>query len=196
MQPSFRPPRPLARLAEWLGHHGTGGVSRPSTGGAPLAGGDLSAYVALGHWSPGAVPLGTRLELLVGQLAAELSACQWCIDQARHRWLKAFFPREHLRQLRAYETSAVFSESERAALALVEAVALHTERDRLAPAKVLERARRHFAEPEVARIAAAAAAEHFFDPATGALGRDAVIGREGGVPWRAIETGISVRGLS
>ena len=196
MRPSFRAPRPLARFAEWLGHHGSGGVSRISSGGAPLGGGALTAYVALGHWSIGTVRLETRLELLVGQLAAELSACQWCIDQARHRWLKAFFPREHLSQLRAYETSAVFSESERAALALVEAVALHTERDRLAPAKVLERARRHFAEPVVARIAAAAAEEHFFDPATGALGLDAVLGREEGMPWRAIDRGTSVRGLS
>ena len=164
----------------------------------PLAGDDLSAYVALGHWSPGAVPLGTRLELLVGQLAAELSACQWCIDQARHRWLKAFFPREHLSQVRLYETSAVFSERERAALALVEAVAHHTQRDPLAPARALERARRHFEEAAVARIAAAAAAEHFFDPASGAVGLDAAIrfaSVEREMPWRAIDTGITLRGF-
>jgi alkylhydroperoxidase family enzyme len=192
MRRSARAPGPFARLVEWLGHRASDTVTPGSTGGA------LSAYVALGHWSPGGVQLEARLELLVGQLAAELSACQWCIDQARHRWLKAFFPREHLSQVRAYETSALFSERERAALALVEAVALHSERDPLTPAKALERARRHFGEPEVPRIAAAAAAEHFYDPATGAVGLDAAIGstpREGEMPWRAIDAGISVRGF-
>src|SRR5205814_3220530 len=43
----------------------------------------------LGYWSPGGARLETRLELLVSQLAAELSACQWCIDQAGHRWLRS-----------------------------------------------------------------------------------------------------------
>jgi alkylhydroperoxidase family enzyme len=187
-----RAPGPLARLAGWLGHRGSDRLPPISIGGA------LPAYVALGYWSPGGATLETRLELLVSQLAAELSACQWCIDQARHRWLKAFFPREHLSQVRVYETSAVFSERERAALALVEAVALHTERDPLAPAKALERARRHFEEPEVAHIAAAAAAEHFFDPATGAVGLDAAVRSGtamGEMPWRTIDAGISVRGF-
>ncbi|HEX3233911.1 MAG TPA: hypothetical protein VHR41_06920 [Gemmatimonadales bacterium] len=193
MRHSFRLTGPLTRLARWLANG-----SREPLPSAP-AGGLLSAYVALGQWSTSGVRLESRIELLVGQLAAELSACQWCIAQARHRWLKAFFPREQLSQLRAYETSTVFSESERAALALVEAVALHTERDRLTPARALERARRYFGEPEVARIAAAAAAEHFFDPATGAVGLDALIGsppRDGAMPWRAIDAGISVRGFS
>jgi alkylhydroperoxidase family enzyme len=192
MRRSTHAPGPFTRLAKWFGHHASDTVTAGSTRGA------LSAYVALGYWSPGGVQLEARLELLVGQLAAELSACQWCMDQARHRWLKAFLPREYLSQVRAYETSAVFSERERAALALVEAVALHTERDPLAPAKAIERARRHFGEREVARIAAAAAAEHFFDPATGLLGLDAAIGstpREGETPWRAIDAGISVRGF-
>jgi alkylhydroperoxidase family enzyme len=193
MRRAFRLTGPLVRLAQWLGQGGPAPMPRTPSGDL------LSAYVALGHWSTGGIRLDTRVELLVSQLAAELSACQWCIDQARHRWLKAFFPREHLSQVRAYETSTVFSEPERAALGLVEAVALHTERDRLAPAKALERARRHFGEPEVARIAAAAAAEHFFDPATGAVGLDALIGsplRHEAMPWRAIDAGISVRGFS
>lgn len=192
MRDPARAPGPFARLAEWFGRRTVEALPVSSTLNA------LPAYVALGYWSPGSVRLETRLELLVGQLAAELSACQWCIDQARHRWLKAFFPREHLSLVRAYESSMVFSESERAALALVEAVALHTQRDPLAPARALERARRHFGEPEVARIAAAAAAEHFFDPATGAVGLDVAAQAssiEGAMPWRAIDAGISVRGF-
>jgi alkylhydroperoxidase family enzyme len=160
--------------------------------------GALPAYVALGHWGSGGAALEPRLELLVAQLAAELSACQWCIHQGRHRWLKAFLPAELLGQVRSYETSGLFSERERAALALTEAVAHHTEREPAMPQQAIARARRYFAEPELARIAAAAANEHFFDPATGAVGRDATLvspSGVGGMPWRAIDAGISIRGL-
>jgi len=160
--------------------------------------GALPAYVALGHWAPARATLDARLELLVGELSAELSACHWCIAQTRHRWLKAFLPINLLAQLRAYETSAAFSERERAALALAEAVARHTDLDRAAPEEALERARRHFAEEEVACLAAAAAGEHFFNPATGAIGRDALAEpppADGAMPWHAIDEGIVIRGL-
>jgi alkylhydroperoxidase family enzyme len=161
--------------------------------------GALPAYVALGHWAPARAMLDAKLELLVGELSAELSACRWCIAQSRHRWLKAFLPMGLLTQLRTYETSAAFSERERAALALAEAVARHTDLDRRAADEALERARRHFAEDEVACLAAAAAGEHFFNPATGAIGRDALTetpSADGQMPWHAIDRGIVIRGLS
>ncbi|MGH7525191.1 MAG: carboxymuconolactone decarboxylase family protein [Gemmatimonadales bacterium] len=188
-----RGPGPLIRLVKWLGEPAPRGlVAIPAHRALP-------AYVALGHWTSSGVALDTRLELLVTQLAAELSACQWCIDQARHRWRKAFLPTELLGEVRTYQTSAAFTERERAGLALVEAVARHSERDPAGAEQVLQRARRFFAEPEVARIAAAAAAEHFFNPATGAVGRDAGFGSVpagSAMPWRSIDAGIGIRGLS
>ena len=187
-------PRPFHRLFGWL----TRSAPRvePTRGSAAA----LPSYVALGHWAPGRAALDTRLQLLVAELSAELSACQWCIAESRHRWLKAFLPSELLRQVRAYETSTAFTDRERAALALAEAVARHSNLDLTAPEQVIERARRHFAEAEVACLAAAGAGEHFFDPATGAIGRDAldssvVGGKLGVLPWHAIDRGIAIRGL-
>ena len=184
---------PLARLVAWLRHR----PGRARSELSPVRA--LSSYVALGHWASTPAVLEPRLELLIAQLAAELSACQWCIEQGRHRWLKAFLPSEVLSQVRGYQTSGAFSERERAALAVVEAVARHTEREPALPEQAIARARRHFAEPELARIAAAAAGEHFFDPATGALGRDAGIGAPSsasGTPWHSVDAGIGVRGLT
>jgi alkylhydroperoxidase family enzyme len=160
----------------------------------------LPSYVALGHWSPSRPPLEARLELLIAELSAELSTCQWCIAESRHRWLKAFLPADLLRHLRAYETSAAFTERERAALALTEAVARHSDLDPAAPESALERARRHFGEAEVACLAAAGAGEHFFDPVTGAIGQDALAyslpsSQTGVMPWHAIDRGIPIRGL-
>lgn len=158
----------------------------------------LPAYVALGHWMPGRATLDARLELLVRELSAELSDCHWCIAETRHQWLKAFVPATLLRQLRVYETSTAFSERERAALALAEAVARHPDLTQTVQENTLARARRHFAEDEMASLAAAAAGEHFFNPATGSIGREALtepLPREGPTPWHAIDKGIVIRGL-
>jgi alkylhydroperoxidase family enzyme len=67
-----------------------------------------------------------------------------------------------------------FSEAERAALALAEAVTGFVESEGGLAMEVLARARCHFPEGQIVALVAAAAAEHFFDPATGRLGRDAL----------------------
>jgi len=169
------------------------------SGREPPAPGLLASYVALGHWRSGVSTLEGRLELLIAQLSAELSACWWCIEQGRHRWRKAALPTKLLDQLRSYRTSPLVSERDAAALALTEAVARYTERKPLAADAALTSARRYFTEDEVARIAQLAAGEHFFDPASGAVGQDVGEGAaarpEGPpTPWNAITAGISIRG--
>jgi alkylhydroperoxidase family enzyme len=116
--------------------------------------------------------LDDRLELLVAQLAAQLSGCRWCVEQGRHRWRREFQPLELLRALPNYRTSPLFSDRERAALSLAEAVARYTHQDPLAAGSALAGARQVLTEAEVARVAQIVAGEHFFNPATGALGRD------------------------
>ena len=61
--------------------------------------------------------------LLVRELAAERSGCRWCIDRARHDWRVAGLSVDLLRSLARHATSAGLSERDRAALALVDAVA-------------------------------------------------------------------------
>ena len=159
----------------------------------------LAAYAGLGHWRLGAADLEGRLELIVRQLAAELSACGWCVAEARHRWRRAFLPDAPLRELRAYQASAWFTERERAALALTEAVAGYTDSDPTAAEGALALARTHFGEVEIAHIVHLAAAEHFYNPVTGALGSDAQggtgdAGCRDAMPWDAVARGIAVRG--
>lgn len=100
-------------------------------------------------------------------------------------------------------SSASFSEPERAALALTEAVARYRASDPLAGTEALAQARHHFGELEVTRIVQVAAGEHFFNPATGGLGLDAsssggpTTGRDSDgeqMPCEAIASGITARG--
>ena len=133
----------------------------------------LPSYAAMGHYIAGVTTLDPRLRLLVQQLAAELSGCRWCIEQGRHRWRQAFVSPAVLGALRRHAASPLFSARERAALAFTDALSRYSDAAGGIPDAVLGELRRHCSEPEVAALTLAVAGEHFFNPATGALGRDA-----------------------
>lgn len=136
--------------------------------------GTLLAYVALGKWGLPAAEVDLRLELLVAQLAAELSGCRWCIEQGWHRWRKAYQPAADLHGLREYRQSPLYSDRDRAALGLAEAVARYSDRNPEPAQAALGRARELFTESQIARLTQIATHEHFFDPASGAIGLDAI----------------------
>ena len=153
-----------------------GARAHPVDGGCVVAPspGALPAYVARGHWALAAPELDSSLELLIAQLAAELSGCRWCIEQGWHRWRKAYLPAEVLRALQDYRVNPLYSDRDRAALALAEAVVRYSEREPTAAEAILATARGVFTEVEVARMIQIAAREHFFNPVNGAIGLDAV----------------------
>lgn len=146
----------------------------------------LPAYAALARYNRG-VDLEPRLRLLVNQLAAERSGCRWCIERGRHLWRAAQLSLEELRALPRYDRSPLFSNRERAALRFAEAVTRYAEAKGGMPLEPLTHARQHLSEPEIAAVTAAVAAEHFFNPITGALGADVT-------PWGA-PVGSSIRSL-
>ena len=133
----------------------------------------LPAYAAMGRQLARDAELDLRLRLLVGQLAAELSGCRWCIEWGRHRWRQAFLSTAELRALRRHASSRRFSARERAALAFTQALSRYADAAGGIPEAVLAELRRHFPEPEVAALTLLVAEGHFFNPSTGALGADA-----------------------
>jgi len=146
----------------------------------------LPAYAALARYNPG-IDVEPRLRLLIQQLAAERSGCRWCIERGRHFWREAQLSLAELRALPCYETSSLFSNRERAALRFADAVTHYAEASGGMPLEPLTLARQHLSEPEIAAVTAAVAAEHFFNPITGALGADVA-------PWGA-PVGSSLRSL-
>jgi len=155
----------LLKLLRWA----WGAVTAPPRLPGP---GSLPAYLRVRSWT-GEALLEPRLRLLVRQLAAELSGCRWCIEQGRHLWRQRFLPPAELAALRRYAASPLFSPRERAALAFTEALCDYAAAAGGLPEAVLAELRRHCSEAEVAALTQLAAAEHFYDPATGALGVDA-----------------------
>jgi alkylhydroperoxidase family enzyme len=135
----------------------------------------LTAYARLRRTD---ADLPQRLRLLVGQLAAERSGCGWCAQRNRHLALQAGVSATDLEAVTHFATASGYSEPERAALALAEAITQFSEADNGFPPEVLCRVRRHFEEPGIMGIVVTVTAEHFFNARTGRMGRDA--GEENG----------------
>jgi alkylhydroperoxidase family enzyme len=156
------------RVMGWLG-------ATPSDDAAPLPGPrGLPAYARVSWSRPAVDCLEPRLRLLVAQLAALRSGCGYCFHHNRHLALRAGMPAAAVDAVTEYTTAPHFSESERAALALTDAVTGFAEAEGGFPPEILVRARCHLREEQIMVLVATVAAEHFFDPATGHLGRDAV----------------------
>jgi len=116
----------------------------------------LWAYLALARRPGQSGEVDDRTRLLVRELAAERSGCRWCIDRARHDWRAAGLPVDLLRELSRHASSPGLTERDRAALALVEAVACAAGD----AAAVLARVRRHFSERGLAELTACLADHH------------------------------------
>jgi AhpD family alkylhydroperoxidase len=91
----------------------------------------------------------TLLELL-RMRASQVNACAYCIDMHTKDALAAGESDQRLHALSAWRDTPFFSERERAALALSEAVTRLEGQE--VPDEVLAEARRHFTDEEVARI--------------------------------------------
>jgi alkylhydroperoxidase family enzyme len=158
-------------LLNWFWHAWRGLVTPPAPRlPSPRA---LPSYARMGRHVAAGVVLDRRVRLLVQQRAAELAGCRWCVEHGRHLWRQAFLSSQELAALPRYADHPLFSERERAALAFTEALSRYADAAGGIPDAVLDELRRHYSEPEVAALTLAASEQHFFDPATGAVGADA-----------------------
>jgi alkylhydroperoxidase family enzyme len=116
----------------------------------------LWGYLALGRRPGVAGAIDDRIRLVVRRRAAERSGCRWCIEHARHDWRTAGLPVDLLGRLDRQDADAGLSPAERAAVALVDAVACGSAREALAEV------RRHFSERATAELVACMADHHLF----------------------------------
>jgi alkylhydroperoxidase family enzyme len=138
------------RLANWMARHlGWSGVTQ-TPGRHAIVG-----YLALSRLPGFGGTLDSRTALLGGALAAQLSGCRWCIDRIGHDWRMAGLPVQLLDELRAYSSSSLFTDRERAALAFVETVARSP-----ASAGEMDQARAVLSESELAELTAIVAEHH------------------------------------
>jgi alkylhydroperoxidase family enzyme len=117
----------------------------------------LRAYAALGRFVSGETELTRGVRALAMQLAAVRAGCDWCVDYGL-RPDRAVDERK-LRKVADYAASDLYDDSERAALAVADEMAVG---GRVADETWAEAAR-HFTERQLVELVGAVAAEVFFN---------------------------------
>lgn len=97
----------------------------------------------------GGVPLRTLG--LVHLRASQINGCSVCVDMA-FRFKKAEESNEHLFAVSAWRDAPYFTDAERAALELAEAVTRLSDRADPVPDAIWEEAKQHYGEPQLASI--------------------------------------------
>lgn len=106
-----------------------------------------------------ALSLDDELKFLLKSYVATLNGCAFCVDIAKAHALDREVPIEKYDALLQYETSDVFSERERAALAYVE----EATREKAVRDATFERLAAHFSEEEIAEITWLNAMENYYN---------------------------------
>jgi AhpD family alkylhydroperoxidase len=109
----------------------------------------------------GSVPQ-TVLEL-VHLRASQINGCSFCVDYGAHSMKKAGETDERIFSVAAWREAPYFTDAERAALALAEAVTRLADQADPVPDSIWEEARRHYDEKELAAIILMIAVTNLFN---------------------------------
>jgi AhpD family alkylhydroperoxidase len=109
----------------------------------------------------GGVPAATLR--LVHLRASQINGCSVCVDAGTCHLRKAGETDERLCAVAAWREAPYFSEAERAALALTEAVTRLSDRADPVPDAIWEEAARHYNEPALAALILSIATTNFFN---------------------------------
>ncbi|HLK55590.1 MAG TPA: carboxymuconolactone decarboxylase family protein [Chthonomonadaceae bacterium] len=111
----------------------------------------MQALYALGKAAKkGSVP--SRTHLLVHLRASQINGCSVCVDMHARELKQAGETDERLFAVAAWRDAPYFTDAERAALALTEAVTRLSDREDPVPDAVWQEAARHYDEPGLAAL--------------------------------------------
>ncbi len=119
--------------------------------------GAMDALQKLGTAARSARVPETTLYLIEAR-ASQINGCSVCLDMHSRELKAAGEPDERIFMVGAWREAPYFSDAERAALALTEAVTRLADRSDPVPDEVWEQAARHYTEPQLAGLVVAIAA--------------------------------------
>lgn len=127
--------------------------------------GILPAYRHVGRFMSKKVTLDPALVRLLQAFTAEYNQCHFCMDIGRSFAAHDRSLLEKMGRVAEFETDAIFSDAERAALAYVAAAT----RDRKVPDVVFETLQRFYSDNEIVEITLVNAIENFYNQINGPL---------------------------
>jgi AhpD family alkylhydroperoxidase len=113
--------------------------------------GALEALQKLGA-SVGKVGIPKTTHFLMHVRASQINGCSVCLDMHSRELVRAGEPNERIFTVAAWREAPYFSDAERAALALTEAVTRMADRLDAVSDRIWEEAARHYSEPQLAAL--------------------------------------------
>jgi AhpD family alkylhydroperoxidase len=110
----------------------------------------MKALHALDKATEKQVPFGTRK--LIHLRASQINGCSVCVDMHSRELKKAGESDERIFTVAAWRETPYFTDAERAALALTEAVTRLSDRSAAVPDEIWEEAARHYGEQALAAL--------------------------------------------
>jgi len=130
----------------------------------------LLPYAGMGTFAQGRTELDPRIRQMAMHLASHLNSCAWCIDYGGALAQKAGWDVRKMDAVLDYADSPLFTPAERAALAFADQA---TQVGARVSDETFAELHRHFSDREIVELAAAVAAENFFNRMNASLGVEA-----------------------
>jgi uncharacterized peroxidase-related enzyme len=158
-----------ARLMNWAARRMMGKEVEPMRIMAHNPG-FLLPYAGMGAFAQGRTKLDPQIRQMAMHLASHLNSCAWCIDYGGALAQKAGWDPRKMNAVLDYADSPLFTPAERAALSFAYQA---TQVGARVSDETFAELHRHFSDREIVELAAAVAAENFFNRMNASLGVEA-----------------------
>ncbi len=159
LEPIEKPKGFMMRMAYWGMKRQMGKVMTPVKVMGPRMPGSLGFMNSIASFEQKKIRLEQELHFLIGVLAAQINGCGWCTDFGRSMVIRDKLSMKKFDALSEYNTSPLFSDRERAALAYAEEA---TRNKRVSDA-TFDELRKHFKDWEIAEITWINAIENYYN---------------------------------
>lgn len=159
LQPIEKPEGLMLRIAYWMTGRQFGKVMTPMKVVLARMPKGLRLAYEITKFELKGIQLDRSLHFMIGTLASQINGCSFCMDLGRAMAIREHLGMEKFNALSEYQTSPLFSDRERAALAYVE----EATRYKRVSDGTFENLRRHFSEREIIEITWVNAIENYYN---------------------------------
>jgi len=159
LEPITRPTGLTMRIAYWMSKRQLGKVMTPLSVVYSRVPSSMKMGYGISKFTQSGMSLDPELALILQTHTAQINDCAFCVDIARAIALRGRLGVDRISALPTYETSNLFTEQEKAALAYVE----EATRSKRVSDETFNRLKRHFSDVEIAEITILNAIENYYN---------------------------------
>ncbi|PCJ56996.1 MAG: hypothetical protein COA73_11245 [Candidatus Hydrogenedentota bacterium] len=159
LEPITRPTGLTMRIAFWMSKRQLGKVMTPLSVVYARVPPAMKMGYGISKFTKSGLTLDRELTLILQTHTAQINDCKFCVDIAKATALRGRLGIDRIGALDNFESSSLFTEREKAALAYVE----ETTRNKKVIDSTFNRLKKHFTDVEIAEITLLNAIENFYN---------------------------------